>query len=300
MTTPAPAFRADEAFLTAVWSAVSAHPEILQAWWVGQSGFLVAWAGRVLLFDPYLSDSLTRKYARTDKPHARMTARVVDPARLDFVSVVTSSHNHTDHLDPDTLRPLMEANPGLVMVCPEANRCLVQERSGLPDGQIVGLDGDGEHDANWVEVAGGAFRFRAIPAAHEALDTDAQGRHLYLGFLVQAGPWTLYHSGDTIRYPGQVERLRRTPVDLAFLPINGREASRRVSGNLWGREAADLAREAGIRCVVPCHYEMFTFNTASPDEFVARCRELGQAHRVLRQGEGLAWPVGAPEPTGSV
>ncbi|MFM7103130.1 MAG: MBL fold metallo-hydrolase [Verrucomicrobiota bacterium] len=296
MTGCLPAFCSGEEFLAEVRTAAAARPDRLQAWWVGQSGFLVAWAGRWLLFDPYLSDSLTRKYAATDRPHVRMTARVVDPARLGGVSVVTASHHHTDHLDPETLRPLAEANPGLVLVGPEAIRGLLRERSGLPDGRIVGLDADGESDANWVEVGEGTFRFRAIPAAHEALDTDARGRALYLGFVVRAGPWTLYHAGDTVRYPGQVERLRRTPVDLAFLPINGREASRRVSGNLWGREAAELAQEAGIRCVVPCHYGMFTFNTAPPDEFVARCGQLGQPHRVLQPGEGLAWRVGAPGP----
>ena len=40
-----------------------------------------------------------------------MTARVIDPARLDIVDVVTSSHNHTDHLDAETLWPLLAANP---------------------------------------------------------------------------------------------------------------------------------------------------------------------------------------------
>ena len=48
-------------------------------WWLGQSGFLLQWQGRHLLMDPYLSDSLTLKYAETDKPHVRMTEQVIDP-----------------------------------------------------------------------------------------------------------------------------------------------------------------------------------------------------------------------------
>ena len=76
---------------------------------VGQSGYLVKWKGHRLLIDPYLSDSLTRKYAGTDKPHVRMTARVIAPEQLDFIDVVTSSHNHTDHLDAETLGPLLAA-----------------------------------------------------------------------------------------------------------------------------------------------------------------------------------------------
>ncbi|MGI9175667.1 MAG: MBL fold metallo-hydrolase, partial [Rhodothermales bacterium] len=71
-----------DAFLTDVRHARQ-EPDTLHVWWLGQSGFLVQWQGRYLLFDPYLSDSLTKKYADTDKPHVRMTARVVEPGRLD-------------------------------------------------------------------------------------------------------------------------------------------------------------------------------------------------------------------------
>ena len=91
-------------------------------WWLGQSGFVVQWRGRHLLLDPYLSDSLTKKYANTDKPHVRMTERVVDPAALDFIDVVTSSHNHTDHLDAETLGPLLRVNTGITLIVAEANR----------------------------------------------------------------------------------------------------------------------------------------------------------------------------------
>ena len=87
-----------EAFLTDVRYAASER-NTLHIWWLGQSGFLAQWRGEHLLFDPYLSDSLTRKYAATDKPHTRMTELVVEPERLDFIDVATSSHNHTDHLD---------------------------------------------------------------------------------------------------------------------------------------------------------------------------------------------------------
>src|SRR6476659_6173795 len=100
----------DDTFLRDV-SAVRGEARNLTLWWLGQSGFLVHWAGRFLLLDPYLSDSLTLKYAKTDKPHVRMTERVVAPERLDFIEVATSSHNHTDHLDAETLKPLLAKNP---------------------------------------------------------------------------------------------------------------------------------------------------------------------------------------------
>src|SRR5687768_3988147 len=120
----------DDAFLRDVRRA--AHDDrVTHLWWLGQSGFLVKFGSRYLLLDPYLSDSLTKKYENTDKPHVRMMERVVGPERLDFVDVATSSHDHTDHLDAETLVPLMKANPAMRVVAPEANRAFAAERLGV-------------------------------------------------------------------------------------------------------------------------------------------------------------------------
>lgn len=281
-------FLADDAFLADVERA-RAEPDRLHIWWLGQSGFLVQWQGHHLLFDPYLSDSLTRKYATTDKPHERMTGRVIAPERLGFVDVVTSSHNHTDHLDAETLVPLRVANPALQLVIPAANRAFVAERIGCDPDWPLGLDA-GE------TVTAGAFDLSAVPAAHETLERDEQGRHRYLGFVARCGPWTIYHSGDTVLYDGMVETLRPFAVDVALLPVNGRAPERRVAGNLDGREAAELARATGARVAIPCHYDMFAFNTATPDLFVSACTAVGQPYHVLRNGE--RWSAVRQSPVG--
>lgn len=276
-----PAALKNEAFLADVKSTTPGSSGF-RLWWLGQSGFLIQWQGKHLLLDPYLSDSLTKKYATTDKPHTRMTELVIAPEKLDFVDVVTSSHNHTDHLDPETLQPLVKANPSIMMVCPEANRVTVRERSGLPDERIKGLDAGQK-----TSVAG--FEFHAIPAAHEKLDKDKDGRHIYLGFVVKFGPWAIYHSGDTLLFDGMVDVLKPYNVDVALLPINGRAPERRVAGNLWGHEAAQLAKDTGAKRVVPCHYDMFTFNTATTEEFEQTCQSIGQDYKVMRNGERLTF-----------
>jgi L-ascorbate metabolism protein UlaG (beta-lactamase superfamily) len=269
--------QADDAFLADVRAA---DPTRLHMWWLGQSGFLLAWRGRHALLDPYLSDSLTRKYAGTDKPHERMTARVVDPARLDFVDVVSASHAHTDHLDPDTLRAL----PDVEIVAPEAHRDLVAERAGVQRDRPLGLD-DGE------TTGAGGFSFTAVPAAHEAIERDGHGRLLHLGYVVRCGPFALYHAGDTVPHERIAPSVRAAAgpggIDVALLPINGRAPERRVSGNLDGAEAAALAHAIGARLAIPMHYEMFAFNTEPPDAFAAACSRLGQPHRALRAGERL-------------
>ncbi|MEZ6121043.1 MAG: MBL fold metallo-hydrolase [Pirellulaceae bacterium] len=256
---------------------LSAGPDGFVVWWLGQSGFLIRYQDEYLLFDPYLSDSLTKKYAETDKPHVRMTQQVIDPATLDFVSVVTSSHNHTDHLDAETLLPLMNVNSELTVLVPAANVDFAANRLGVPPQRLVGIDAGESH-------ASGKFTLHAVPAAHETLERDEQGRYRFLGYVAQFGKWTVYHSGDTMLFDDMVPALRQWSIDLALLPINGRAPERRVAGNLWGREAAQLAYDIGAQLVIPCHYDMFEFNTASPDEFVAACRECQQSFAVLENG----------------
>ena len=259
-------------------STARSEVDTLHVWWLGQSGFLLQYAGRHLLFDPYLSDSLTNKYVETDKPHVRMTELVIDPTRLDFIDVLTSSHNHTDHLDGETVTAIIQASPSIEIIVPEANRQFVADRlSVLPD-RLRTLDAGQSLDA-------AGFQLHAVPAAHETVEQDDAGRCKFLGYVVKCGPWTIYHSGDTVLYDGMVERLRAFSIDLALLPINGSLPERRVEGNLWGREAARLAKDIGANLVIPCHYDMFEFNTVTPEEFVATCEEIGQPYRVLGCGE---------------
>jgi L-ascorbate metabolism protein UlaG (beta-lactamase superfamily) len=81
------------------------------------------------------------------------------------------------------------------------------------------------------------------------------------------------------------ELLGQRQIDLALLPINGRDPGRGVAGNLTGVEAVELARDIRASLVIPCHYEMFAFNTASPDLFIRTANELRQPYRVLKCGE---------------
>jgi L-ascorbate metabolism protein UlaG (beta-lactamase superfamily) len=279
------AFQKDDAFLADVRGTLGRGG--FRLWWLGQSGFLIVNGGRALILDPYLSDSLSRKYAGTDKPHVRLTERVVRPqalGALGTVDAVASSHNHTDHFDPETLEALLEANPHARLVIPAANRAVALERLGTNyASRLMELD-----DGTAATVAG--IEFHGIAAAHNAIERDEMGRCRFLGYVVRWGGKALYHSGDTLGHEGLVAALRRFTVDLALLPINGNLPERRVAGNLDGAEAAQLAHDIGARCVVPCHFDMFEFNTASTTHFEAECKRLGQPCVILGQGEGLELP----------
>ena len=163
-------------------------------------------------------------------------------------------------------------------IIPEANRAFVTDRLACDPLWPIGMDdGDVWH--------AGAFEFSAVPAAHEQVDKDERGRCRYLGYVVKFGSWTVYHPGDTMLYDGMPNRLRPFRIDVALLPVNGSAPERRVAGNLNAREAAWLGKQIGAKLVIPMHYNMFSFNTAPPEEFAEAAAVEGVRHRILQCGE---------------
>jgi L-ascorbate metabolism protein UlaG (beta-lactamase superfamily) len=271
------ACRKDEELINEIDSLVSDERNF-HLWWLGQSGFLLQWKGKRVLIDAYLSDSLTKKYASTDKPHIRMSELVIDPQLLENISIVTSSHNHTDHLDAETLIPVFKNNPGAKFIIPEANRDFVAERVqckkefpvGLNQGRSVTID---------------EFTFYGIPAKHNEIEKDENGNCKFMGYVIEFGKYKIYHSGDTLWFDEMVGLLKPFGVDVAILPINGNDPSRKVAGNLNCQEAVKLGMTIGAKMVIPCHYDMFTFNTADVNDFIKEVEKLDQPYKVLKGGE---------------
>jgi len=270
----------DEELLADIMSADTA-PDDFCLWWLGQSGFLFKCNGAYVVIDPYLSDSLTSKYEGTRTPHVRMTERCLDPWKLGFVDLAITTHGHTDHFDAETLRAIAVApnrtNP-LSLILPAAIRA---RGEALLDGTRASLiPSDAGHT---VVIAG--ITVSALPAAHPTLDQDVAGRHLFLGYVLKLGRWTVYHSGDTVWHEGVMTRAVAAKPDIALLPINGHAPERGVAGNLDAAEAAGFAKLLGVTMAIPHHFEMFEFNTAPPDAFAAACRQSRVACKVLRCGE---------------
>jgi L-ascorbate metabolism protein UlaG (beta-lactamase superfamily) len=272
-----PALKKDKALISEM-DSLRSDKVHFYLWWLGQSGFLLQWKGKRVLIDPYLSDSLTKKYATTDKPHVRMSERVVDPGLLKNISIVSSSHNHTDHLDAETLVPILENNPGIQFIIPEANREFVSERVncnkefpiGLNEGRSVTID---------------EFSFYGIPAKHNEIERDENGNCRFMGFVIAFGKYKIYHSGDTLWFDQMLDRLIPFAIDVAILPINGNDPKRKVAGNLNCEEAARLAKAIDAKIVIPCHYDMFTFNTTNVNDFRTQAENLHQPYKVLKGGE---------------
>jgi L-ascorbate 6-phosphate lactonase len=251
-------------------------PGAVAFWWLGQLGYAVKVGTQVLYFDPYLGPSPRRN-----------VPPLVAPEQVTNATVVFGSHDHGDHIDPVTLKGIAAASPQARFVCSRVARQRVLTL-GLPEERVLGLD-----EGMTCEQDG--IRITPIAAQHEFFDRDATLGYPYLSYVVQVGGVTIYHTGDTLRYDGQLAKLAPFRIDLAFGPINGRDAeryARRCIGNMTFQEAVDLAGELRPRLTVPGHYEMFDGNTENPQLFAdyMRVKFPDLAFWIGEHGEAVVLP----------
>jgi L-ascorbate 6-phosphate lactonase len=221
--------------------------------WLGQSSIAMRVRGATVLVDPFLSPHPERLIA---PPFAPEEARGVD--------LVLITHDHLDHLDERALPAIAAASPGALVVVPEEIVGRAVE-VGVDEARVRGLASDARAQFGNVVVD-------AVPASHGDGINDAYRLGPFLGYVVSSDGARVYHAGDTIVFDGLVERLREVRVDLALLPINGRDAEREaegIVGNMDANEAAQLARDIRANAAVPMHWDMFAGNPGDPAEFVA-------------------------------
>lgn len=248
-------------------------------WWLGQSGYCFRTASALWYIDLYLSESLTRKYTATDKPHIRMTAAPLRGEDISDARLVFCSHGHTDHFDAETLGPLLHASPEARLVLPAA---LTQRarQLGIDSARLLPVRGGETLEADGLRV-------HVLPSAHPDFDCSEAHGHPYVGYVFEVDGLTLYHSGDTVVYDGLAERLRALRPDVLFLPINGvrlHAGQPMVAPNMSMTEAIALRQQVGSGLVVPHHYDMFTFNTADVGAFADLAREARIPYAILRPG----------------
>jgi L-ascorbate metabolism protein UlaG (beta-lactamase superfamily) len=260
--------------------------------WLGQAGFKLIINDITLLIDPYLSNSLSKKYAGKLFEHKRMMAPPIALENIGSCDFYLCTHSHTDHMDPETIEAVKRVSvPQFIFPRHEVK---IAEQRGIP------VSGYGGINAGEILKLSDQVSVMAIPASHETIVTNANAEYKFLGYVIFTDGLVIYHSGDCVPYPGQADLLRSLDVNVALLPVNGRDDYRLkngVPGNFTAEEAVDLCREAGIRTLIPHHWGMFEFNTIDPNavpEFVAgsspeiRIPVPGEAIQVSYRGAVVA------------
>lgn len=237
-------------------------PGSLGIWWLGQSGYaLKNSSGEILYIDPYLTDTISAGY----RPyiHARLIPPVVEPdADLDILGVLLT-HDHQDHMDPNTVVILAEKEnirlAGSPEVCQKMNDIL-----DIPKSKVM------EMQPGKTTILG-SFEVIPVKAVHSG------GA---LGYVLRIEGLTLYFSGDTVLFYSMREIGSSHPLDAAFLCFNGQ------AGNMDIRAALHAIRLLGVKTVIPSHYGMYADNTAEPErlEYQIKKHLPGVSCRILQPG----------------
>lgn len=241
--------------------------------WLGQAGFAIRGATTTVVVDAFLSP-------RPD----RGAEAPLSPAELDFADGVLATHEHRDHLDLPSLPAIAQASPSAQFVVPLP--LIERTQAAVGRATVVGA-------VPGTAIAIGDASIMPVRACHGVHVADAYsfglvpGEDRYLGYVISIDGLSIYHAGDTIRFAGMAERLRELAVDVALLPVNGRDSAREAKdlvGNLTADEAAALVRDAAIGVAVPMHYELFAHNWGSAGLFVERVAAHAPQTTVLVPG----------------
>jgi L-ascorbate metabolism protein UlaG (beta-lactamase superfamily) len=196
-------------------------------WWLGRAGFIVRFANITFYVDPCLSRAGS-PIAGSDVTHADM---------------ILATHAHPGHLDAASVVAMLAGSPRAKIILPKSAADDAHAR-GIEYPRMTTTDAGLRVEYFKDNLYG---RIYAVPSAHPQLDWTASGGYPYLGYLIRFGRWTVYHAGDGVRYDTLAERLRPYNVNLALLPIGGKNFS--VS------DAAQLAEDIGAGWLAPMHYE---------------------------------------------
>jgi L-ascorbate metabolism protein UlaG (beta-lactamase superfamily) len=224
-------------------------------WWLGQATYAIKIGNAVTYVDPYLRVS-----------DRRLSPPPFAPAAVTNADIVLLTHDHGDHVDPETLPGIAAASPQARFICPRP----IVDRVAALVGDRRRVIGAGVDEPIEATVAGLDLEFLPVPAKHEEFDLTPVG-YPYLGYSIRTEGLCVHHTGDTIPFEGQVERLKEHAIDLLLVPINGRDFYRtrsKIIGNFDAREAAEFTIQVGAEVVIPMHYGMFRGNTVPPGNFV--------------------------------
>jgi L-ascorbate metabolism protein UlaG (beta-lactamase superfamily) len=172
-----------------------------------------------VLIDPFL----------TGNPKAAIAAEDLDP------TVILLTHGHGDHFG-DTVEIAKRTECPVVAIVE-----IARELAG--DGietQEPNLGGTVRFDWGWVKL---------VPAWHSSTTPKGTASNA-AGLVVSLDGTVVYHLGDTCLFSDMQLVGKRTPIDVALVPIGGYYTMDRT-------EAVDAVQLIAATTVIPCHYNTF-------------------------------------------
>ena len=229
---------------------------------LGQAGYKITSGHVRIAIDPYLTDSC----GVSDPRFKRAYPPPVAPEELD-VDIMILTHNHGDHLDPETIKPYRHKNTTRFIAPRLTAPALL--KLGVPEQNITVVDHAGRLELPGVTLTG-VF---ALGTSPDSIDT--------CGYLMTfPGNRTIYTCSDTAWCP-LVADCAPKDIDVLLVSINGH------FGNLNVDQALLLTRAVRPKIVIPNHYDLMPINSENPEtfRFLFDCARLPGRCVILAPGE---------------
>ena len=196
--------------------------------WLGQAGLLFETDNKIIIVDPYLSDSV-------EKIEPQNKRRVpVDKSFFDIKpDIIVLTHNHLDHTDPDTLKHFITQDGNMLVLASGNAWNTVRARFGGNNNYVMF-----NRHSEWTE---GNIKFSAVKAEHS--DEHA------IGFIMESEGKRYYVTGDTL-YNTDIFSDLPEGIDYVFLPVNGR------GNNMNMEDGKRFCERIGAKAI-PLHCGLF-------------------------------------------
>lgn len=239
----------------------------LRLWWLGQAGFAFKTsAGTTVFADPYLSDAVERLAG-----FKRLSLAPIAPEEV-RADVVVLTHEHEDHLDPDTVPVVARNNPDCVFAGPEGCRKGLLQ-AGLSPDRFLLLEPNGKREFRDLTI-------HSAPADHGGFSPSA------LALVLECAGVRVMLTGDSSLRPDLFRPLLDLRPDLLLPCING------GFGNMSHTDAARLVEIVRPRYAIPCHFWTFAEQGAGdPWGFVHACKALCPEVEALLLKPGEAFTI---------
>ena len=265
-------------------SALAAPPTDgrMQATWLGHASVLIQWDGWCVLADPIFSERCSPVQWAGPR---RVRPAPLCAAELPPVDVVVISHNHYDHLDYQTVRDLVKAQPSALFCVPLGMKCWFADVLGKTSAaqRVIEMDWSESLTLTHVDVvehvnavrsqeAGAMHRQNAtsaaevqvigrterpsltvvcIPCQHWCKRTPTDdNKCLWSSWIAQTPTRSFYFGGDT-GYCGEIFRTVGAiygPINVAAIPIGAFG----VPSERWFHKVSHMDPFEAVRC----HYDL--------------------------------------------
>jgi len=233
-------------------------------WWLGQAGYYIK-SDTSVIIDPYLSDSGGKAaplFTRSYPPPA--------DASLIRADIFIVTHDHLDHLDPETIEAYSYKSQTIFIAPRFAAKKLL--KLGILPKNIHVVDQGDTIEIQRTQIKG----IYAHPTGKEVLDTT--------GFLITfSNGKSIYHCSDTSFCDLLLSSCPK--ADVLLTCINGK------FGNLNIAQAVELTKAVKPFYVIPNHYDVMALNSEHPESFryFCDCEKVESQCVVLKPLEEFIW-----------